>query len=175
MGEGNKTQIMKAIIYAGIGLFSVATVYGLADYYSSQKKGELKKLYAGEEETFTHVIEDKKTAVLAIKNTVAEPAEVKVIAKKAKSTKKVKKSERIINMKNFSRARIPESIVLEEKIEEPVKKVEVIIPEKPVVVPVVALVEKAAVKEEETERKLSFDKFSRAPLKKKVKKEVAKN
>ena len=35
---------MKAIIYAGIGLFSIASVYGVADYYNSKKNGELKKL-----------------------------------------------------------------------------------------------------------------------------------
>ena len=33
---------MKAIIYAGIGLFSIASVYGVADYYNSKKTGNLK-------------------------------------------------------------------------------------------------------------------------------------
>jgi len=36
---------MKTIIYAGIGLFTAASVYGIADYYSSEKKGQLKDLY----------------------------------------------------------------------------------------------------------------------------------
>ena len=41
---------MKAIIYAGLGLFSVATVYGVVDYYNSQKKGTLDNLYKEPEE-----------------------------------------------------------------------------------------------------------------------------
>ena len=36
---------MKAIIYAGIGLFSAASIYGVADYYQSEEKGVLKNLY----------------------------------------------------------------------------------------------------------------------------------
>jgi len=36
---------MKAIIYAGIGLFSAASIYGLTDYYHSEEKGTLKNLY----------------------------------------------------------------------------------------------------------------------------------
>ncbi len=36
---------MKVIIYAGIGLFSTASIFGVADYYHSENKGELKNLY----------------------------------------------------------------------------------------------------------------------------------
>lgn len=36
---------MKAIIYAGIGLFSAASIYGVPDYYHSEEKGVLKNLY----------------------------------------------------------------------------------------------------------------------------------
>lgn len=155
---------MKAIIYAGIGLFSVATVYGLADYYSSQKKGTLDKLYAEEEITTVPVVEEKTTTVLSVKNVETEVAENKTTTTKAKASKKVKNPIKEIRLENFSRARIPESIVMEEKIEEPLKKAEVITPEKINVVPV----EKVVIKEE-PERKISLDMYSRAPLKKQVK------
>lgn len=36
---------MKTIIYAGIGLFTVATIYGATDFYQSNKKGVLINLY----------------------------------------------------------------------------------------------------------------------------------
>ncbi len=36
---------MKVIIYAGIGLFSTASIFGVADYCHSENKGELKNLY----------------------------------------------------------------------------------------------------------------------------------
>lgn len=37
---------MKTIIYAGIGLFTVATIYGATDFYQSNKKGVLINLYS---------------------------------------------------------------------------------------------------------------------------------
>ncbi len=36
---------MKAIIYAGIGLFSFATIYGMADYYKAERTGTIERLY----------------------------------------------------------------------------------------------------------------------------------
>lgn len=108
---------MKAIIYAGIGLFSIASVYGIADYYSSNKKGELKKLYAEEEKIPAPVpVEQEKTVeVVPVKEITA--SEVKVAKAKTKAPKKVKKVKRTIRFEDFSRARIPEKIV-EEKIAE---------------------------------------------------------
>ena len=51
---------MKAIIYAGIGLFSIASVYGVADYYKSKKNGELKKLYVEEKVPVVPPTEEEK-------------------------------------------------------------------------------------------------------------------
>lgn len=109
---------MKAIIYAGIGLFSVASVYGVADYYSTSKKGELKKLYVEEKLPPPAPVEEEKTVeVIPVKNVEASPvAETKVV--KARSAKKVKKARKTIRFENFSRARIPEQVVPDEKIVE---------------------------------------------------------
>ena len=60
---------MKAIIYAGIGLFSVATVYGVSDYYNSKKNGELKKLYVEEKLPPQAPAEEEKTVeIIPVKN-----------------------------------------------------------------------------------------------------------
>ena len=123
-----KSTIMKAIIYAGISLFSVATVYGLADYYSSNKKGTIDKMYS-EEKVLTPVapeIDKTKIAEVPDKSVVETVLhENKPAAVKVKSTKKLKQSSRKINLKEFSRARIPDHIVLEDLKDEPVKKMEV--------------------------------------------------
>lgn len=150
---------MKAIIYAGIGLFSVATVYGVADYYSSQKKGTLDKLYAEEETPVAAKVEGETTTVLPVKNTAAEVVENKTATTKLKSKKNMQHNRKEIKFENFSRARIPEPVAIEEIKPEPVKNQEEIIPEKPAPAPIEKL----------TERKLSLDMYSRAPLKRPVK------
>ncbi|MBL7702449.1 MAG: hypothetical protein JNM14_09375 [Ferruginibacter sp.] len=110
---------MKAIIYAGIGLFSVASVYGIADYYSSSKKGELQKLYVEEKQPAPVSVEKEKTVeVIPVKNTETPPAETKVVKAKTKSSKKAKKAKKTIRFENFSRGRIKEPVVLEEKVVE---------------------------------------------------------
>jgi hypothetical protein len=109
---------MKAIIYAGIGLFSVASVYGIADYYSSKNKGELKKLYVEEKVPPPPPVEEEKTVeVIPAKHEEAMPAESKVVTKE-KSRKKVKKVKKTIRLENFSRGRIEERVVRDEKIAE---------------------------------------------------------
>ncbi len=156
---------MKAIIYAGIGLFSVATVYGLADYYSSQKKGTLEKLYAEEEPAVTPIVEEKTTGAIPVKIAEAAPVESETVSVKKTSNKKVKTSApKEIKMEDYSRARIPESI-FEELENAPVEIKTEIKPEKLTVEPG----EKTETIEV-SERKLSLDKFSRAPLKKPIKK-----
>lgn len=156
---------MKAIIYAGIGLFSVATVYGLADYYSSQKKGTLDKLYSEEEVPVTPAVDIKTTTVMPVKLVEPVPTETKTITTKVKSTKKTKtNSYKKIKMEDFSRARIPEQVVEEKVKEVPVKKEEELIPVKLITEPV----EKVEIKEA-PERKISLDMYSRAPLKKHIK------
>lgn len=163
---------MKAIIYAGIGLFSAATVYGVADYFISEKKGTLKELYADNE---TSAAEEKqpiinngpeKTTTVALLN----KTETKVAKKTAKKTKKAK---RIIRLDDFSRGRIPE-IVPDEVIADEIKimpvatepvpakaEVKTVIAEKP------AEIKTTAIKPAKPERKISLDMFSRAPLKSK--------
>ncbi len=109
---------MKAIIYAGIGLFSVATVYGVADYYSSKKNGELKKLYVEEKLPIpVPAVEEKTVEIIPVKNVETTPAETKVVTK-AKAGKKVKKAKKTIRFENFSRGRIKEPIVIDDKMVE---------------------------------------------------------
>jgi hypothetical protein len=114
-----KTKNMKAIIYAGIGLFSVASVYGVADYYSSKKSGELKKLYVEEKEPVAvPVAEEKTVEVVPVKNVETTAAKTKVVTAKVKSPKKVRKVKKTIRFENFSRGRIKEPVVMEDKIVE---------------------------------------------------------
>ncbi len=108
---------MKAIIYAGIGLFSIASVYGVADYYSSKKRGELKKLYVEEKVPVVVPAEEEKTAeVFPVKNVVTTTAETKVVTANVKSPKKIKKVEKKLRFENFSRARIPEPVIMEDTV-----------------------------------------------------------
>jgi predicted nucleic acid-binding OB-fold protein len=108
---------MKAIIYAGIGLFSVASVYGVADYYNSKKSGELKKLYVEEKVPVVVPAEEEKTVeVIPVKNVETTAAETKAVTAKVKSPKKVKKVEKKLRFENFSRARIPEPVIMEDSV-----------------------------------------------------------
>ena len=110
---------MKAIIYAGIGQFSVASVYGLADYYKSKKSGELKKLYVEEKlPVVVPVAEEKTVEVIPVKKVETTATETKVVKTKVKSPKKLKKVKKTIRFENFSRGRIKEPVVLEDKIVE---------------------------------------------------------
>ncbi len=153
---------MKAIIYAGIGLFSVATVYGVADYYSSKKNGDLDKLYTEEEATVAAPkTEEKTTTVIPVAVAKEVVAEAKKEVAKEKTDKKLKKSIKAIRMENFSRARIPEEPVVEEIKEEPVKKPEEKVVEKTDEKEITVEAEKPVV-----EKKITLDMFSRAPLKK---------
>jgi uncharacterized protein (DUF169 family) len=110
---------MKAIIYAGIGLFSIASVYGVADYYNSKKTGELKKLYVEEKiPVVVPAAAEKTTEAIPVKNVETTPAETKVVTAKVKSPKKIKKVEKKLRFEDFSRARIPEPVVMEDTITE---------------------------------------------------------
>lgn len=159
---------MKTIIYAGITLFSVATVYGVADYYSSKQKGTLDKLYVEEEKPVVYPkAEEKVTLAIPAKEITTIKLDDKAV--ELTSDKKSKKKKKEIKFENFSRARIPEEVLVEKVTEVPAKKQEEIKPEK---------AEAAPVQTVATERKLSLDMYSRAPLKKlkiPVKKEPVKN
>lgn len=153
---------MKAIIYAGISLFSVATVYGVVDYYSSQKRGTLDKLYKEEEVSVAPEIKKEITTVMPVKNVELVSTNNKTTNIATKATKKLN-AKRTIKMEDFSRGRINEAMPVEK-----VKLVEPII-EKPTVKELDKLpvsVTEAVIATKEPERKLSFEMFSRAPLKK---------
>jgi len=151
---------MKAIIYAGISLFSVATVYGVADYYSSKKSGALDSLYREEEVAAPSEV-NETTTVIPVKNTeVVSPAENTITT--GREIKKKRSALKEIKAEDFSRAKL---VIEEEPVgmikEEFVKKYE----EKPAVKGIAASTEPVVIAKE-PERKLSLDKFSRAPLKK---------
>jgi len=110
---------MKAIIYAGIGLFSIASVYGVADYYQSKKSGELKKLYVEEKVPVVVPAEEEKTVeVNPKKNVVHATAETKDVTNNIKSPNNIEKSEKKLHFENFSRARIPEPVIIEDTVTE---------------------------------------------------------
>ncbi len=153
---------MKAIIYAGIGLFSVATVYGVTDFYQTQKSGTITNLY-NEEEVEEPVVKSTKTLTekdIAVKN-VEEPTTEQKNTTQKTAKKKVKKikAERTIRLEEYSRGRIEEPI-LPEKAESVVEEL------KPVAIAAPKLIstEKKFQKKNER-RKIDLKKFSRAPLK----------
>ncbi len=53
---------MKTIIYAGLGLFSIASLYGIKDYYHTKNNGRLSKLYAPET-TMVKSLEENKFGI----------------------------------------------------------------------------------------------------------------
>lgn len=155
---------MKALIYAGIGLFSVASVYGIADYYQSQKKGTIDRLYRDEKEKQQVVPVNQKDEVIPEinKETSSLVAPVK-ISGTAKATKKTKAVKKTIRLDDFSRGRIEQPVTIAEVIDDIPKEVINIKPEEEKTVKPAE--EKVAV---EPERRISLEQFSRAPLKKKV-------
>ena len=160
---------MKAIIYAGIGLFSVASVYGVADYYSTQKKGTLDKMY--QEDVVAE--QDTKSVItqvdMPLKKDELNSAVDKNIFVAAKVSKKIKKQKRTIKMEDFSRGRIDEPMPLE--LLKPVKVNEERITEKKAVTETYTPV----ISTKEPERKLSLQMFSRAPLRYPAKTRLVKN
>ena len=165
---------MKALIYAGIGLFSVASVYGIADYYQSQKKGTLSSLYKEDDEP----VEVKKTTadITTIPVSTTNNKEVNLPTNNTKTVKvnKTVNARKRISLDDFSRGRILDPVKIETVLEEIPKELIEIKPE--VVKPVKAVEEKLS---EASGRTLSLEMFSRAPLKKRVKpvmeKRVTKN
>ena len=165
---------MKAIIYAGIGLFSAATIYGMTDYYSTQKKGTLDKLYKEEEEVMPVTTEKKllNTNAVQVNSIEANSTKNKVLLKAIKKTRQPK---RTIRLEEFSRGRIVEPMPVEvvkpvqsQTIEEPKKKETPPVID-PATISVTEIVKPAVVKKD-PERRLSLDMFSRAPLRDPLKK-----
>lgn len=117
---------MKAIIYAGIGLFSAASVYGVVDYYNSKSNGTLDKIYKEEAPAIVAEKEIKPNTVTILANAAKKD---EVIAKKTAGTTSKKKSKkpkafvRDFKFSNFSRGRIlPPKVIEEEKTVVPVKE-----------------------------------------------------
>ena len=160
---------MKAIIYAGIGLFSVASVYGVADYYSTQKKGTLDKMY--QEDVVAE--QDTKSVItqvdMPLKKDELNSAVDKNIFVAVKVSKKIKTQKRTIKMEDFSRGRIDEPMPLE--LLKPVKVNEERITEKKAVTETYTPV----ISTKEPERKLSLQMFSWAPLRYPAKTRLVKN
>jgi hypothetical protein len=99
---------MKAIIYAGISLFSVATVYGVVDYYNSNKTGKIDTLYEEKEVSEIPVsVQEQSNVVIPVKNIETLAVKQKIETEKTKPQKKINKSTKKINFSDFSRARIP--------------------------------------------------------------------
>lgn len=105
---------MKAIIYAGIGLFSVATVYGVVDYYNTNSKGTLDKMY--KEEGPLMVIKKEKTpSTLPVVTEITKAAPDSSTVAPQKGSKRIKLPVRRIKFDDFSRGRIvPEGVIVEE-------------------------------------------------------------
>lgn len=101
---------MKAIIYAGISLFSAASIYGVVDYYNTNKKGTLDKMYKAEEPVVTSKTEIVSTITLPVvpkiesKTVDTNVTTVKTSSKKV--IKKTKKYVREIKFSDFSRGKI---------------------------------------------------------------------
>jgi hypothetical protein len=117
---------MKAIIYAGIGLFSAATVYGVVDYYGTKKTGTLDKMYKEEETVVPAKEETMSTVELPVKNepVKATVVKTKVATTKASKTKRTfpfKTKVREVKFSDFSRGRIiPKKVAEDTKILKPV-------------------------------------------------------
>ena len=162
---------MKAIIYAGIGLFSVATIYGMADYYSTQKKGTLDKLY--KEEVVPAETEKTVLNTNVIQLNAPETNSANKLVSKA--FKKAKHPKRTIRLEEFSRGRIVEPMPVElvtpvQPVKEEPKKTEEIKLIDLTSTKVTELVKPDVIKKDPP-RKLSLDMFSRAPLRDPVKKD----
>jgi hypothetical protein len=107
---------MKAIIFAGIGLFAAATIYGITDFAADKKKGTLDKLY--KEEPAAPAAEEKAATAVTVEKTTV-PSGVAVNSKSTlkkttagKKPKKVKAEEpRFIKLDDFSRGRIVPKVV----------------------------------------------------------------
>lgn len=114
---------MKAIIFAGIGLFAAATIYGITDFAADKKKGTIDKLYKEEPAPAAAAAnETAVTPVVAAEEKTTAP--VTAPASKAAAKKKVKKFKveevREFKFSEFSRGRIIPKVVKKEVAAEPV-------------------------------------------------------
>lgn len=111
---------MKAIIYTGFGLISIAAVYGMADYYGSSNNGSLKQLYHENEkvlpETPVQQLDAQHVAQLTIRE--EESMETIPLSTTGIDTKKtVKKKRPSFRLEDFSRKALP--VEIDPIVEEP--------------------------------------------------------
>lgn len=157
---------MKAIIYAGISLFSVATIYGVADYYNSKQKGTLNNLYKEEPSINNEtkpVVKDKDLKTISTKTTSYIP--------KVKAPKNYKISKRTIKLENFSRGRIEETVPVEISKPDEIIKSDQDRKDDKSIIKDLSTVNESVIPSKEPARKLNLEMFSRAPLKKYTKKD----
>jgi hypothetical protein len=116
---------MKAItttLYVCGGLMAAATIMGAIDYTSAQRKGTFNKLYKEEKPAVPMNVAEKEIDLEDYsRGAINRPEEKTPIAalqremvkkETAKSTKQVKKRKKKISYEKFSRAAIPEELVL---------------------------------------------------------------
>ena len=156
---------MKAIIYAGTGLITMATMFGMADYFNSKKTGQLDNLYKEEASPVAAVnsrpsvtvpLDMNLQADLSASHTVVSATIVKKVGKR-------KQQKRTIRLEAFSRARVIEpiredQILPEIKKEDPAKDMEL----KPAEEKING--NRQPDKILKPERRISLEMFSRAPL-----------
>lgn len=104
---------MKAIIYAGVGLITAASVYGITDFYREQQSGKLNNLYkpvktevkVPEKNVPIAAVEPVKTEKLTTSDTKETIQKDKQPATRVAQKEKTK---RTMKMKYFSRGEIVE-------------------------------------------------------------------
>lgn len=116
---------MKAIIFAGIGLFAAATIYGITDFAADKKKGTIDKLYKEEPAPATAAAEANETATVPVaaveeKKQATTTAPVKKATARKKATQFKAPEIREIRLSEFSRGRIIPKAVKKEVTAEPV-------------------------------------------------------
>jgi hypothetical protein len=97
---------MKTMIYASIGLFSIATLYGIADYNKSKKTGALERLYV-EEEPVSNEVSTLKPARVVNTSLVVKPNDAtnKTVSKRSAGTGEARRS---LRLEDYSRGKIGE-------------------------------------------------------------------
>ncbi len=170
---------MKAIIYAGVALFGIAATYGVDDYYKTNTKNAINKMYEEQEEVldeYEATSEENKITPAVYKDATKKEDAIKLTPTNTKKIKR-KKYERKIELENYSRGKIIEFVppkVIESEITTPVTIKEKTTPAadaEPITVKEENKIEEVQV---EKTRRLSLKKFSRAApvrLKKVVSKE----
>jgi hypothetical protein len=113
---------MKAIIYTGIALFSAASVYGLTDYYKSNKNGSLNNLYKETE------LQEKVYSMAPLMKLIAADNEAVALQNSTAKEKKEQlaeemllknlsyKTDRRIDLEDFSRGRIAAKVKREDLV-----------------------------------------------------------